>query len=102
MLRFALTLCLMLMLLLPAAAWSQREGALGPMMHDDSVMEPLSRAQVAQAVADHGYFEVDNLARQDDGSWTCTALVASGKRVALTIHKNGTIVESDLPPHAGH
>jgi hypothetical protein len=101
MTRFALTLCLLL-LLLPGTAWPQREGALGPMPHDNRVMEPLSRAQVAQTLADRGYFEVDDLMRQDDGTWTCTALVGPGRRVAITIDGNGTIIQNDLPQNAAH
>lgn len=101
MTQFAATLCL---LLLPVTAWAQDEGALGPAPapHTDEMREAMSRAQIAQMVADRGYFEIDNLTRQSDGSWTCTALAGPGKRVALTIRTNGSIIQRDLPPDAGH
>jgi hypothetical protein len=100
MIRFAAMLCLVM---LPVAAAAQNPGALGPMPapRSDRVAEPMSRAQVAQLVADRGYFEVDGLTRQEDGSWTCTALVGPGKRVALTIRGNGVISEKDLPQDGG-
>jgi hypothetical protein len=101
MTRLAVTLCL---LLLPVVAWAQDEGALGPapVPHSDEMRQAMSRAQIAQMVADRGYFEIDNLARQSDGSWTCTALAGVGKRVALTIRTNGAIIQKDLPQDAGH
>ena len=62
MTRFALALCLML-LPVAAAAGAPDEGALGPMNipKGAGMAEPMSRAQVAQLVADHGYFEMDGL-----------------------------------------
>lgn len=101
MLRFAVTLCLMV---LPVAASAQNQGALGPppTPRSDMVSEPMSRAQIAQMVADRGYFEIDGLAQQGDGSWTCTALAGPGRRVALTIRSNGAITERDLPHDAVH
>lgn len=100
MFRFAVMLCLMV---LPAVAAAQNNGALGPapMPHSDKVSEPMSRAQIAQLVADRGYFEIDGLTQQGDGSWTCTALAGPGKHVALTIRSNGTILQRDLPQDAG-
>lgn len=97
MVRLALLLCLSL---LPAAALAQPDdGALGPMgsAPDQIVAEPMSRAQVAQTIRDHGYFELADLARQQDGSWTCTALAGPGQRVAVTMDKSGRITQTDLP-----
>lgn len=101
MIRWAATLCLML---LPTMASAQSDGALGPTPppRRGALTEPMSRAQIAQLVADRGYFEVNNLARQEDGTWTCTALTGPGRRVALTIRNNGAIIEKDLPQDAGH
>lgn len=94
MIRPAVLLCL----LLPVAAAAQTgDGALGPMdaPRGQSVSEAMSRAQIAQMVADRGYFEMDGLTQHQDGSWTCTALIGLGKRVALTILGNGTIVQQE-------
>lgn len=100
MIRFAVMLCLML---LPAVAAAQNEGALGPPVpRGDSISEPMSRAQIAQMVADRGYFEIDGLIQQRDGSWTCTALAGPDRRVALTIRSNGAITERELPHDAAH
>ena len=99
MMRGAVALCL---ILLPvAAATAQvRDGALGPMGPPGAATTPeaMSRAQIAQMIADRGYFEMGGLTPQRDGSWTCTALAGPGRRVALTIERNGTILQKDLPP----
>ena len=97
MTRFALAFCLML-LPVAAVAGPPDEGALGPMNipKGATVAEPMSRSQIAQLVADHGYFEMDGLRHQGDGSWTCTAMAGPGRRVALTI-RNGAISERTLP-----
>ena len=58
--------------------------------------EPLSRAQIAQMIEDGGYFELDGLARQPDGRWRCTALVAPGKRVVVLVDSEGHISQADL------
>jgi hypothetical protein len=42
--------------------------------------EALSRAQVVQMIADHGYFEMADLRRLPDGRWSCTALAGPGRR----------------------
>ncbi len=95
MIRLAMALCL---IVLPATALAQADdGALGPMGSPQSVPEPMSRAQIAQMIADRGYFEMGDLARQQDGSWTCTALAGPDRRVRLTVDKNGTITQRDLP-----
>jgi len=96
MIRLAVALCLIVLL---AVALAQTgDGALGPMdAPRGQVSEPMSRAQVAQMIADHGYFEMGDLARQQDGSWTCTALAGPGRHVRLTVDKSGKITQRDLP-----
>jgi hypothetical protein len=95
MIRLAMALCL---IVLPAAALPQAEdGARAPMGPPLSVSEPMSRAQIAQMIADRGYFEIGGLARQQDGNWTCTAMAGPDRPVRLTVDKNGTITQRDLP-----
>ena len=97
--RFALALALPL-LLLPAMAAAQALGGAAPPKRAETAamaQEPLSRAQALQMIADRGYFETNGLKRAPDGSWHCTALAGPGQRVALTLDKNGTITENDLP-----
>ena len=91
MVRGMKRIALALFLLLPtAAALAQSAGgALAP--------EPLSRAQVGQMIADHGYFELRHLQRGKDGSWRCTALANAGKRVTVILDKNGNISEAAAP-----
>jgi hypothetical protein len=75
--------------LLPTAALAQSDG---------SVLDAqLSRAQAAQMIADHGYFEMDDLRRLPDGSWQCTALAGPNQRVVVTMDRKGHITEGDLP-----
>lgn len=99
--RRALALALPLLLLLPAIAAAQTLGGAAPppKRAETAAMaaEPLSRAQVLQMIADRGYFETNDLTQAPDGSWHCTALAGPGQRVALTLDKNGTIIENDLP-----
>ncbi|MGO8918525.1 MAG: hypothetical protein ACLQJR_21705 [Stellaceae bacterium] len=38
-----------------------------------------------------------DLAQQQDGSWTCTALAGPDRRVALRVDKSGAITQKDLP-----
>lgn len=102
MIRLATALCL---IVLPVAAPAQTgEGALGPMdaPRRESLPEPMSRAQIAQTIAGHGYLEMRDLAPQRDGSWTCAALVGPGRRVALTAAKNGATTQRDLPRDGAH
>lgn len=93
MLRLAMALCL---IVLPALAQAE-DGALGPMGPPQSVSEPMSRAQIAQMIADRGYFEMGGLAQRQDGSWTCTAMAGPDRRVRIRVDKNGTITQRDLP-----
>ena len=60
--------------------------------------EPLSRAQIAQLVADQGYFEIADLTQRRDGLWTCTALRGPGEQVTLTIDGSGRIAETAAQP----
>ncbi len=102
MIRLATALCL---IVLPVAAPTQTsEGALGPMdaPRGESLPEPMSRAQIAQTIADHGHLEMRGLAPQRDRSWTCAALLGPGRRVALTADKNGAITQRDLPRDGAH
>jgi hypothetical protein len=100
MIRLAAALFL---IVLPSAASAQAEGgALGPVPSGPDRMEQMSRAQVEQTIADQGYFEMDDLTRQRDGSWTCTAMAGPDRRVALTILRNGTILQKDLPRDGAH
>jgi hypothetical protein len=87
------------LIVLPATALAQAEGgALGPTDPSrQAVSEPMSRAQIAQMIADRGFFEMSGLAPQQDGSWTCTAMAGPDRRVRLTVDKNGTITQKDLP-----
>jgi hypothetical protein len=97
MMRHAVALCL---ILLPAVAAAQgnSDGALGPILPRDTERPAaMSRAQIAQMVADRGYYEMDGLRPQRDGSWTCIAMAGPGERVALTIRRDGTILQQDLP-----
>ncbi len=97
MIRFAVALAL---LVLPVAAAAQAPGDVpAPKRAEAAAMtpEPLSRAQVLQMIADHGYFEMSGLEQAPDGSWHCTALAGPGQRVAITLDKNGAITETDLP-----
>jgi hypothetical protein len=79
--------------LLPMAALAQTDGSV--------LDEQLSRAQAAQMIADHGYFEMDDLRELPDGSWRCTALAGPDQRVVVTMDKQGHITETDLPSRRG-
>lgn len=92
MFRFVLALG---SLLLPLSALAQAAPAPSAEMMRE---EQPSRAQVAQMIADRGYFEIDDLHRGRDGDWHCTAMAAAGKRVAVTFDKQGNISETELPP----
>lgn len=76
-------------LLLPMSALAQSDGSV--------LNQRLSRAQAAQMIADHGYFEVNDLRQLPDGSWRCTALAGPGQRVVVIMDKSGHITETDLP-----
>lgn len=83
---------------LPLAALAQTGG--GVVKPQTSRLAPLSRAQVAQMIEDRGYFEIDDLKRQADGGWRCTALVAAGRRVTVVVSADGAVSEAGPPGRA--
>jgi hypothetical protein len=98
MIRIAVMLAV---LLLPGVALAQG-AATGtptlPQRRDAAMpMERLSRAQARQMIADRGYFELSGLTHEKDGGWRCSAMAMAGKRVIVTLDKNGNITESDAP-----
>jgi hypothetical protein len=98
MIRIAVMLAV---LLLPGVALAQGAATGTPALpqHRDAAMpmERLSRAQARQMIADRGYFELSNLTRGKHGGWRCTATAGAGKRVIVTLDKNGNISEIDAP-----
>jgi hypothetical protein len=96
--RIALMLAL---LLVPGAALAQGAdtgATVVPQHHDAAMpMERLSRAQARQMIADRGYFELSGLTRNKNGGWRCTASAGAGKRVIVSLDKNGNITEIDAP-----
>jgi len=96
--RIALMLAL---LLVPGAALAQGAdtgATVVPQHHAAAMpMERLSRAQARQMIADRGYFELSGLTRNKNGGWRCTASAGAGKRVIVSLDKNGNITEIDAP-----
>ncbi|HUC63917.1 MAG TPA: hypothetical protein VMA53_00730 [Stellaceae bacterium] len=99
MIRTAVMLALLLLLPGMALAEGAATGAPAlPQHHDPALpMERLSRAQARQMIADRGYFELSGLSQDKDGGWRCSAMAMAGKRVIVTLDKNGNISESDAP-----
>jgi Peptidase propeptide and YPEB domain len=98
MLRVAVILTV---LLLPGAALAQggaTSATVVPQHHDAAPpMERLSRAQARQMIADRGYFELRGLSHDKNGGWRCTATGGGGKRVIVTLDRNGNITQSEVP-----
>ena len=98
MVRIAVMLAV---LLLPGVALAQgaaTSATVLPQHHDPAMpMERLSRPQARQMIADRGYFELSGLTHDKDGGWRCSAMAMAGKRVIVTLDKNGNIKESDAP-----
>jgi hypothetical protein len=89
-----------LLALLPAFAWADVAAPLPPQRPRAAMVGALSRAQVAQIIADRGYFEMDGLRQDSSGNWRCTALSGPGHRVTLTVDPYGNITE-ETPLHLG-
>ena len=88
------------LLLALSLAVAARADAAAPASRGAAALhEPLSRAQVAQTIADRGYFEMDGLRQGRDGNWRCTALSGPGQRVTITVDPYGNITE-ESPIHA--
>jgi hypothetical protein len=91
---------LLVLLLLPGVALAQgvaTDTAVPAPRRDAMPMERLSRAQARQMIADRGYFELSDLTRGKDGGWRCTASAGAGRRVIVTLDKNGNIREIEAP-----
>jgi hypothetical protein len=53
---------------------------------------PMSEAQARETLREHGYFEIRELARQPDGTWTATATRWVGdKRIPVRLARNGEV-----------
>jgi hypothetical protein len=90
----------LLVLLLPGLALAQGAAtntAVPSQRRDAMPMERLSRAQARQMIADRGYFELGDLTRDKDGGWHCTARAGAGRRVIVTLDRNGNINEIEAP-----
>ena len=56
--------------------------------------EPMSEAQIRELIGRNGYFQITDLDRHEDGTWTCRALMDRNRQeVTVVVDQNGIVAE---------